>query len=151
MNCFPLRVEPNINVDLKGNRKHSNSNVPQAYKSELSHFKLSWISWSITTLIIFVLLIWPTVYIPHNNVLSPSDTIEMETYAEGFCGNGHSSSHRHIEVSPFLGTCKGIGYSTQMPFCNQVHQGKFYCLLILLSFCCLIFYFKVICAHYRKI
>ena len=56
LNCFPMSLEPNINVNLKGNKKHSNSNVPWAYKSEFSHFKLSWISGRKTALN-FVLLL----------------------------------------------------------------------------------------------
>lgn len=102
LNCFPMSIEPNINVHLKGNKKLSNSNVPQAYKSESSHFKLSWISWSKSTLIIFVSLFWPTVYTSHNSVLSFSNTIEISTWEVSviLLAPPNTSNHHSVNSTP---------------------------------------------------
>lgn len=151
LNCFLMSAEPNINVDLKGNKKRSNSNVPEAYKSEFSHIKLSWISWSKTTLIILALLLWPTVYIPHNNVLNSSATTEMETSMLEALVVTLTPGNRDTSVWPLFRTCKDMWHSTQRPFCNLVHQRKIYCLLVLLNFSCFILILKGIHVHDRKI
>ena len=127
LNCFSLSVEPNINVDLKGNKKRSNSNVPQAYKLEFSHLKLSCISWSKTTLIIFVLLLWPTVYVSHNSVLSFLATTEMESSVPeaSVVTLTPANTDTRQSSSPFLRTYKDMRHSTQMSFCNLCIKEQF--------------------------
>lgn len=152
LNCFPLSAEPSINVDLRGNRKRSNSNVPRAYKLEFSHSKLSWISWSKTTLIIFTLLLWPTVNTPHNNILPSSGTTEMETSVleAAVWAKAHSRGRHTPEAQHILRTCKDTWHSTQRPSCNLVHQRQIYCLLIKKNFCCCILILEAIQVHYGK-